>query len=49
VLPEMRAPQGAIHLYYAHYRLTPPKVSALVEYLSESLRASGLLERLEEL
>ena len=48
VLPELRAPPGTIHVYYAHYRLTPPKVSAVVGYLTESLQASGLLERLED-
>ena len=47
VLPELRAPPGTIHVYYAHYRLTPPKVSAFVGYLTESLQASGLLERLQ--
>ena len=48
VLPELHAPEGAIHVYYAHYRLTPPKVSAFVNYLTESLQASGLLERLQD-
>ncbi|MBK9236795.1 MAG: LysR family transcriptional regulator [Rhodoferax sp.] len=48
VLPELRAPPGTIHVYYAHYRLTPPKVSAFVGYLTESLQASGLLERLHD-
>lgn len=48
VLPELRAPEGAIHVYYAHYRLTPPKVITFVNYLTETLQAGGLLERLED-
>lgn len=47
VLDGYRAPAGAIQVYYAHFRLTPPKVRAFVEFMSTALSRSDLLCRIE--
>lgn len=46
VLPEVRSPGGAIQVYYAHYRLTPPKVRVFVDFLTESFARSETVARL---
>lgn len=46
VLADFPAPVGAIYVYYAHYRLTPPKVRAFVDFLSEALASSTWMARL---
>ncbi len=45
VLNEFPAPTGAIQVYYAHYRLTPPKVRAFIDFLIEEFNASPWLTR----
>lgn len=40
VLDSFPSPPGAIQVYYAHYRLTPPKVRAFVDFLGETLAGS---------
>jgi DNA-binding transcriptional LysR family regulator len=47
LLPDYPSPTGAIHVYYAHYRLTPPKVRAFVDFLSETVSQSDWCKRLE--
>jgi len=49
VLPGLGAPPAAIHVYYSHYRLTPPKVRAFVDYLADSFRHGGIGARLAAL
>jgi len=46
VLPQSVAVAGTICVYYAHYRLTPPKVRAFVEYLDAHFRGDGLSARM---
>jgi DNA-binding transcriptional LysR family regulator len=46
VLAGFPGPGGAVQVYYAHNRLTPPKVRAFVEFLTESFASSPLLARL---
>ena len=41
VLDAFPAPVGAIQVYYAQSRLTPPKVRAFVDFLSEMLVGSA--------
>jgi len=45
VLPKFPSPPGAIQVYYAHYRLTPPKVRAFVDYLTKALGDSKAIAR----
>ncbi len=47
VLDDFRSPPNAIQVYYAHYRLTPPKVRAFVEFLSTSMANSELRARID--
>jgi DNA-binding transcriptional LysR family regulator len=49
VLEQFPAPPGAIQVYYAHYRLTPPKVRAFVDFLSETLAKSDWVNRVAAL
>ncbi|WP_018153133.1 LysR family transcriptional regulator [Leeia oryzae] len=49
VLPDLPSPVGAIHVYYAHTRLTPPKVRAFVDFLTEALRQTEWQERIRKL
>lgn len=49
VLENYPGPGGAVEVYYAHNRLTPPKVRAFVDFLTESFLASPLLARLSAL
>lgn len=49
VLPELRSPRGAIHVYYAHYRLTPPKVRVFVDFLTESFAQCDAVARVAAL
>jgi DNA-binding transcriptional LysR family regulator len=46
LLPAAAAPAGSIHVYYTHYRLTPPKVRAFVDFLTESLVNSDWARRI---
>lgn len=49
VLSDLRAPEGAIQVYYAHYRLTPPKVRVFVDFLTEAFMRSDAVARLHAL
>lgn len=46
VLVDYPTSAGAIYVYYAHYRLTPPKVRAFVDFLSASFAESDWMRRL---
>ncbi len=46
LLAQFPAPPGAIHVYYAHYRLTPPKVRVFVEFLTDAIAGSAAAARL---
>jgi DNA-binding transcriptional LysR family regulator len=45
VLSQFPATGGCIYVYYAHYRLTPPKVRAFIDFLTESFTQRGWLAR----
>ncbi|WGS45359.1 LysR family transcriptional regulator [Burkholderia sp. JSH-S8] len=47
VLERFPATAGTIHVYYAHARLTPPKVRAFVEFLTESFAQSAWRARID--
>lgn len=47
VLTRYPATAGTIYVYYAHARLTPPKVRAFVEFLSESFSRSDWRARID--
>ncbi|RQS67496.1 LysR family transcriptional regulator [Burkholderia sp. Bp8963] len=47
VLTQYPATVGTIHVYYAHARLTPPKVRAFVEFLTESFAQSAWRARVD--
>ncbi|WP_035879413.1 LysR family transcriptional regulator [Cupriavidus sp. BIS7] len=47
VLAGYPASGGNIYVYYAHYRLTPPKVRAFINYLTESFTQGGWLTRID--
>ncbi len=49
VLPGYPATGGTIYIYYAHYRLTPPKVRAFIDYLTDAFEQSAWLKRIEAL
>lgn len=49
VLASWRAAEGAIQLYYPHFRHTPPKLRVLVDFLCEQIQASGLARAIAEL
>jgi len=49
VLDAFPAPAGAIQVYYAQSRLTPPKVRAFVDFLSEALVGSAWMSRVAAL
>lgn len=49
VLAGYPGPAGAVQVYYAHNRLTPRKVRAFVDFLSESFATSPLLVRLAQM
>ena len=47
VLTDFPSPTGTMYVYYAHYRLTPPKVRALVDFLTEAFTRNDWLARIE--
>jgi DNA-binding transcriptional LysR family regulator len=49
VLPGLSSQADAIQVYYAHYRLTPPKVRAFVDFLSDAFAKSTVVARLTSL
>lgn len=49
VLPQFPTTVGTIYAYYAHARLTPPKVRAFIEFLTESFARSEWRARVDAL
>ncbi|KWI95934.1 hypothetical protein WM11_26950 [Burkholderia ubonensis] len=47
VLTQYPATGGTIHVYYAHARLTPPKVRAFIDFLTESFAQSAWRARVD--
>jgi DNA-binding transcriptional LysR family regulator len=46
VLPGQAASSGAIHVYYAQARLTPPKVRAFVDFLTEAFTQNETIQQI---